>query len=78
MDPKPLRIFNPASQAKKYDPDAEYIRQWLPEIRHLNTSLLVSGDIDPLALEGTGYPTKIVDHKEQQAIFKERYKAQKK
>lgn len=78
MDPKPLRIFNPASQAKKYDPDAEYIRQWLPEIRHLNTSLLISGDIDPAALEGTGYPTKIVDHKEQQATFKERYKAQKK
>ena len=77
MDPKPLRIFNPASQAKKYDPDAEYIRHWLPEIRHLDTSVLLSGDIPPQALEGTDYPSKIVDHKEQQAIFKERYKAQK-
>ena len=28
MDPKPLRIFNPASQAKKFDPDGEYIRLW--------------------------------------------------
>ncbi len=77
MDPKPLRIFNPASQAKKYDPEAEYIREWLPEIRHLDTGALVSGEIDPQALEGTGYPCKVVDHKEQQAIFKERYKAQK-
>jgi deoxyribodipyrimidine photo-lyase len=77
MDPKPLRIFNPASQAKKYDPEAEYIREWLPEIRHLDTGALVSGEIDPQALEGTGYPFKVVDHKEQQAIFKERYKAQK-
>ncbi len=77
MDPKPLRIFNPASQAKKYDPEAEYIRQWLPEIRHLDTGALVSGEIEPEELEGTGYPCKVVDHKEQQAIFKERYKAQK-
>ncbi|MEL7357550.1 MAG: FAD-binding domain-containing protein [Cyanobacteria bacterium J06560_6] len=77
MDPKPLRIFNPASQAKKYDPDAEYIREWLPEIRHLDTGVLISGDIPEKTLEGTDYPTKIVDHKEQQAIFKERYKAQK-
>ncbi|MFK8181991.1 MAG: FAD-binding domain-containing protein [Phormidesmis sp.] len=77
MDPKPLRIFNPASQAKKYDPDAEYIRQWLPEIRHLNTGVLLSGDIPAPVLEGTDYPPQIVNHKEQQAIFKARYKAQK-
>ncbi|MEM6597343.1 MAG: FAD-binding domain-containing protein [Cyanobacteria bacterium P01_D01_bin.36] len=77
MDPKPLRIFNPASQAKKYDPDAEYIREWLPEIRHLDTGVLISGDIPNKVLEGTDYPAKIVDHKEQQATFKERYKAQK-
>lgn len=77
MDPKPLRIFNPASQAKKYDPEAEYIREWLPEICHLNTGVLISGDIPKQVLEGTDYPTKVVDHKEQQAIFKARYKAQK-
>ncbi|MEM6867247.1 MAG: FAD-binding domain-containing protein, partial [Cyanobacteria bacterium P01_C01_bin.121] len=77
MDPKPLRIFNPASQAKKYDPDAEYIREWLPEIRHLDTGVLISGDIPAKVLEGTDYPAKIVDHSEQQAIFKARYKAQK-
>ncbi len=77
MDPKPLRIFNPASQAKKYDPDAEYIREWLPEIRHLDTGMLVTGDIPEEALEGTDYPSPIVNHKQQQAEFKERYKAQK-
>ena len=77
MDPKPLRIFNPASQAKKYDPDAEYIREWVPEIRHLDTKLLISGEISEEELEGTDYPQRIVDHKEQQADFKERYKNQK-
>ncbi len=77
MDPKPLRIFNPASQAKKYDPDAEYIREWVPEIRHLDTSVLITGKIPEQALEGTGYPLPIVDHHHQQAEFKERYKEQK-
>ncbi len=78
MDPKPLRIFNPASQAKKYDPEAEYIREWLPEIRHLDSALLISGNIPQQALEGTSYPMPVVDHKVQQAEFKARYQAQKK
>jgi len=26
-----FRIFNPASQLKKYDKDEEYVRQWIPE-----------------------------------------------
>ncbi|NEZ66295.1 deoxyribodipyrimidine photolyase [Leptolyngbyaceae cyanobacterium CCMR0082] len=77
MDPKPLRIFNPASQAKKFDADADYIRQWLPEIRHVDTGALVSGKLSPLDLEGTDYAAPIVDHKKQQAVFKERYKEQK-
>jgi deoxyribodipyrimidine photo-lyase len=77
MDPKPLRIFNPASQAKKYDPEAEYIRQWLPEIRHLDTEVLLSGNIPQQVLAGTGYPMPIVNHKVQQAEFKARYQAQK-
>ncbi|MEO0350110.1 MAG: FAD-binding domain-containing protein [Cyanobacteria bacterium P01_A01_bin.15] len=77
MDPKPLRIFNPASQAKKFDADAEYIRQWVPEIRHVDTAALVSGKLSPLDLEGANYVAPIVDHKKQQALFKELYKAQK-
>jgi deoxyribodipyrimidine photo-lyase len=27
-----FRIFNPALQAKKFDPDMKYIRKWIPEI----------------------------------------------
>lgn len=77
MDPKPLRIFNPASQAQKFDPDAEYIRQWLPEIRNLDTELLVTGKIPLEDCDRLGYPRPIVDHKHQQKIFKERYGQQK-
>lgn len=78
MDPKPLRIFNPASQAGKFDPEAEYIRQWLPEVRSLDTEYLVTGKIPNSERQGCDYPQKIVDHKIQQRKFKELYQLQKK
>jgi deoxyribodipyrimidine photo-lyase len=68
MDPKPLRIFNPATQAQKFDPQARYIRRWLPQLAHLDDVALVSGRIGPL--ERRDYPEPIVDHKLQQARFK--------
>lgn len=77
MDPKPLRIFNPASQAQKFDPEAEYIRQWLPELRSLETEALVTGKISSRERKYYGYPEPIVDHKKQQNIFKFLYQQQK-
>ncbi|NET50012.1 MAG: deoxyribodipyrimidine photolyase [Merismopedia sp. SIO2A8] len=77
MDPKPLRIFNPASQAQKFDPDADYIRQWLPELRRVDTKALVMGTISEDERDRCHYPTPIVDHKHQQQAFKALYKAQK-
>ncbi|MEB3176573.1 MAG: FAD-binding domain-containing protein [Synechococcus sp.] len=73
MDPKPLRIFNPATQASKFDAEGDYIRQWLPELRHVNTKDLISGEIG--ALERRGYPEPLVNHKLQQARFKALYAA---
>ncbi|MGA0162414.1 MAG: FAD-binding domain-containing protein, partial [Vulcanococcus sp.] len=71
MDPKPLRIFNPATQASKFDPEGDYIRRWLPELSHVNTKDLLSGEITPM--ERRGYPAPIVSHKKQQAHFKALY-----
>jgi deoxyribodipyrimidine photo-lyase len=71
MDPKPLRIFNPATQASKFDPEARYIRHWLPELKHVSTRDLLSGEITPL--ERRGYPAPVVNHKLQQARFKRLY-----
>ena len=73
MDPKPLRIFNPATQAAKFDAEATYIRTWLPELAHVATADLISGQIAPL--ERRGYPAPIVDHRQQQARFKAIYAA---
>jgi deoxyribodipyrimidine photo-lyase len=71
MDPKPLRIFNPYTQAARFDPDAAYIRRWLPELAHVASADLISGEIAPL--ERRGYPAPIVDHRRQQARFKALY-----
>jgi deoxyribodipyrimidine photo-lyase len=77
MDPKPLRIFNPASQAQKFDPEGEYIRQWVPELRSIDTEYLVTGKIPPLELQAVDYPQPIVEHKLQQQRFKMLYQQQK-
>lgn len=77
MDPQPLRIFNPASQSQKFDPEADYIREWLPELRSLDTEALVTGKISPDDRDRCGYPHPIVDHNQQQRLFKQRYQEQK-
>ncbi|MFS8906799.1 cryptochrome/photolyase family protein [Synechococcus sp. O70.2] len=80
-DPRPLRIFNPATQAARYDPEGEYIRRYLPELAGLDTPALLWVGNDPKgswALQERrrcGYPDPIVDHKVQQQEFKRRYQA---
>ena len=32
----PYRIFNPASQSRTYDPDAAYIKHWLPALASID------------------------------------------
>jgi deoxyribodipyrimidine photo-lyase len=73
MDPKPLRIFNPYTQAKKFDPEADYIREWVPELKSVDTDLILSGNIPPLTRHHIGYPLPIVDHNVQQRLFKDLY-----
>ncbi|MFN3927455.1 MAG: cryptochrome/photolyase family protein [Pseudanabaenaceae cyanobacterium] len=73
MDPKPLRIFNPATQAQKFDPDGDYIRHWLPELYHVPTIQLLSGQIEPSYRHKADYPPPLVDHKQQQELFKKEY-----
>ncbi|WP_312157043.1 cryptochrome/photolyase family protein [Acinetobacter variabilis] len=37
MDAVPyFRIFNPLSQSLKFDPNGDYIREWVPELAHLD------------------------------------------
>ena len=71
MDPKPMRIFNPFRQATKFDENGNYIRKWIPELSHISTHDLLSGEIS--SYERKNYPKPIVNHKNQTSIFKELY-----
>ena len=71
MDPKPLRIFNPYTQTKKFDPLCKYIKFWIPELSSINNSEIINGDISKL--EKINYPSPIVSHNVQQRIFKTLY-----
>jgi len=58
-----FRVFNPASQAAKFDPRGDYIRRWLPEIKSWPVEWLHDSALaDPAARKATGYPARLVDH----------------
>lgn len=56
-----FRIFNPTSQSKKFDPDGEYIRYWIPELRDVPGKFMHTPW--EMAEAPADYPTPIVDHK---------------
>lgn len=60
-----FRIFNPVTQATKFDPDGEYIRRWVPELRgRTGKALHEPWTVDEGLLADTGagpYPAPIVD-----------------
>jgi deoxyribodipyrimidine photo-lyase len=35
-----FRVFNPVTQSRKFDPRGDYIRQWIPELAHLDTRVI--------------------------------------
>ncbi len=66
-----FRVFNPILQSKKFDPDGEYIRRWVPELRTFSGSEIhepwsrQTGTRKTLIDSGSAtYPSPIVDHKE--------------
>jgi deoxyribodipyrimidine photo-lyase len=65
------RIFNPVLQSRRFDPDGDYIRRWVPELRELDADtihapweLASDGLFGP---DTDGYPPPIVDLAETRA-----------
>lgn len=62
-----FRIFNPMTQGERYDPDGEYIREYVPELQGVPADTIHSWhELDPGTREmhAPGYPAPIVDHSE--------------
>jgi deoxyribodipyrimidine photo-lyase len=55
-----FRVFNPTTQGEKFDPDGEYVRRYVPELRGLEGRTVH----EPRAADGwpDDYPDPIVDH----------------
>jgi len=60
-----FRIFNPTTQGKRYDPDAEYVRDYVAELEDVSPKMIHSWvDLDPETRRNVApdYPAPIVDH----------------
>lgn len=68
-DPKPLRIFNPILQSQKFDPEAKFIKKYLPELHQEDLKAIHN----PLEYE-LNYLKPIVDHRIEQKVAREMYK----
>jgi deoxyribodipyrimidine photo-lyase len=54
-----FRIFNPVTQSKRFDSDGDYIRHWVPELRHVAPPYVHEPWRSPSPLD---YVEPIVDH----------------
>jgi deoxyribodipyrimidine photo-lyase len=72
-DPAPFfRIFNPVTQGLKFDPDGDYVRRYVPELRHLEGGAAHEPWKHPNGYDH-GYPQRIVDHGAERAEALRRY-----
>jgi deoxyribodipyrimidine photo-lyase len=56
-----FRVFNPITQAQKFDPKGDYLRRWLPELADAPSAFLHEPWKDAGLLKRSGYPAPMVD-----------------
>ncbi|MER5274869.1 deoxyribodipyrimidine photo-lyase [Streptomyces sp. NPDC002809] len=61
-DSRPNRVLNPVTQGKRYDPDGDYVRRWVPELAAVSGAAVH----EPWKLRGAGhdlpdYPRPVVE-----------------
>ncbi|MGB0715897.1 MAG: cryptochrome/photolyase family protein [Phycisphaerae bacterium] len=64
-----FRVFNPILQGKKFDPEGEYVRRWLPELKDLPDKFIHEPWAAPESTLqtarvnlGSNYPHPMIDH----------------
>jgi len=84
VDPAPVyrRLYNPMTHQKRHDPEGEYVRRWVPELRDVPLERLaepwtMSEDEQRAAgcAIGRDYPAPIVDHARERERALARYRA---
>jgi deoxyribodipyrimidine photo-lyase len=67
-----FRVFNPITQGEKFDPDGDYVRRFVPELRGVPGKQVHQPWLLP---DGApeGYPGPMVDHKTERVEALARY-----
>jgi deoxyribodipyrimidine photo-lyase len=61
-DPRPNRVFNPIRQARRFDPEGEYVRRFVPELAGLGPrDIHEPWRLGAAALRELGYPPPLVE-----------------
>jgi deoxyribodipyrimidine photo-lyase len=83
VDPQPVyrRIYNPARQQERHDPDGTYVRRYVPELakvpdEHLAEPWTMPDDVQRTVgcAIGEDYPAPIVDPRDARERALERYR----
>lgn len=83
VDPQPVyrRIYNPARQQERHDPEGDYVRRYVPELRDVPDRHLAEPWTMPEEVQrdagcriGSDYPEPIVDHRAAREQALERYR----
>ena len=83
VDPAPAfqRIFNPARQMQRFDPDGTYVRRYVPELRDVPDEYLAEPWTMPEQVQaqascriGRDYPKPMLDHKQAREDALARYR----
>lgn len=66
-----FRVFNPVTQGRTFDPDGDYVRRWVPELRGVTGKAV--HEPWTLPTPPADYPRPIVDHAEERRETLRRY-----
>ncbi|WP_211763982.1 cryptochrome/photolyase family protein [Kutzneria sp. CA-103260] len=65
-----FRIFNPTTQGEKFDPNGDYVRKYVPELRGVPGKT-----VHKLGKLPADYPAPMVDHNHERRVSLDRYEA---
>jgi deoxyribodipyrimidine photo-lyase len=69
-----FRVFNPVLQGEKFDPNGNYVREWIPELRDVPKKFVHSPWLQPEGGLFAQYPEPMVDHSQERDEALSRYK----
>ena len=56
-----FRVFNPWRQMERFDPDAKYIKQWIPELRSLSSQVIRQWNSSSPSKYDIDYPAPLIE-----------------